>query len=260
MIEDVLTDSQEKGELSTSQTPLPSNLEAGRNKSPDEEVLHDSSEEGGSVKQMTEAAECLGSKKAIGDTFMELGQLFYKQDTSHQSGTVNGQTETLERISELEVEITHRYSDLIARQNELAEKDNLTEAETKKFHSDLMKQIQGQHSELMNQFLRQEKHVQHNHVQTMKARDQHQKEMLSKKETQEREEKRHFEESIRQRDRFHAESMAKLERQRADAQSQYEQITRQQAEILGEIKAVQRSLIDLKKSTGTSSADSTGGK
>lgn len=249
MIEDILTDPQQKEELSTSQTPLPSNLEAGRNKSPDEEVLSDFFEEGRSVKQMAEAAECL-----------ELGQLLYKQDTNHQSGIINGQTETLERINELEVEINHRYSDLIARQDELAQKGNLTEAETKKFHSDLMKQIQGQHSELMSQFLRQEKHVQHNHVQTMKARDQHQKEMLSKKETQEREEKRRFEESIRQRDRIHAESVAQLERQRADAQSQYEKTTRQLAEILGEIKAVQRSLIDIQKSTETSKADTTGGK
>lgn len=246
--------------MSASQTPLPSNIEAGRNKSQDEELLTDSFEEGGSVKQLTEAAECFESKKAIGDTFMELGQLFYKQDTNHQSGIINGQTETLERISELEVEITHRYSDLIARQDELAQKDNLTEAETKKFRSDLMKQIQGQHSELMNQFLRQEKQVQHNHVQTMKARDQHQKEMLFKKETQEMEEKRRFEESIRQRDRIQAESMAQLERQRTDAQSQYENITRQLAEILGEIKAVQRSLIDIQKPTETSRADTTGGK
>lgn len=246
--------------MSTSQTPLPSNLEAGRNKSPDEEVLTDSFEERGSVKQLTKATECLERKKAIVDTFMELGQLFYKRDTNHQSGITNGQTETLERINELEVEINHRYSDLIARQEELAQKDNLTEAETKKFHSDLMKQIQDQHSEHMNQFLRQEKHVQHNYVQAMKVLDQHQKEMLSKKETQEREEKRRFEESIRQRDRIQAESMAQLERQRADAQSQYENITRQLAEILGEIKAVQRSLIDIQKSTETSRADTTGGK
>lgn len=246
--------------MSTSQTPLPSNLEAERNKSPDEEVLSDSFEDGGSVKQITEAAECLESKTAIEDTFMELDQLLYKQDTNHQLGIINGQTETLERINELEVEITHRYSDLMARQDELASKNSLTETETKKFHSNLMEQIQGQHSELMSQFLRNEKHVQHNHVQTMKSRDQHHREMLSKKETQERGEKMRFEESIRQRDRIHAESMAKLERQRADAEGQYEKIARQLAETLGEIKAVQRSLIDIKKSTETSRADTTGGE
>lgn len=258
MIEDILTNSQEKEELSASQAPLPSKLEAERYKSPDEEVLSDSFEEGGSVKQITEATECLESKKAIGDTFMELGQLFYKQDTNHQLGIINGQNETFERISELEVEITHRYSDLIARQDELAEKESLSETETKKCHSNLMEQIQGQHSELMSQFLRHEKHVQHNHVQTMKSREQNHKEMLSKKETQEREEKRRFEESFRQRDRIRAESMAKLERQRADAESQYEKITRQLAEILGEIKTLQRSLIDIKGSTETSRSDTTG--
>lgn len=260
LIEDILADSQEKGELSKSQTPVPSNLEAERNKSPNEEVLTDNSEEGGSVKQVTEAAGYLESKKAIGDTFMELGQLFYKQDADHQSEIIKGQTETLERINELEAEITHRYSDLIARQDELAEKNKVVEAETQKVHSDLMKQSQGQHSEVMSQFLRQEKHVQHNHVQTMKARDQHQKEMLSKKETQEREERRRFEDSTRQRDRVHAESMAKLEHQRAEIQHQFKEITRQQAEILGEIKALQRSLIDFKKSAETSRADSIGGR
>lgn len=236
--------------MSASQTPLPSNLEAERNKSPDEEVLSDSFEEGGSVKQITEAAECSKSKKAIEGTFMELCQLFYKQETNHQLGIINGQTETLERINELGVEITHRYSALIARQNELEENDSLTETDTKKFHSDLMEQIQVKHSELMSQFLRQEKHVQHNHVQTMKLREQHHKEMLSKKDTQEMGEKRRFEESTRQRDRIQAESMSKQERQRADAESQYEKITRQLAEILGEIKDVQRSLIDIKKTRG----------
>lgn len=246
--------------MSTYQTPVPSNLEAGRNKSPNEEMLTDFSEEGGSVKRPPEAAEDLESKNAIGDTFMELGQLFYKQETKQQSEIINGQTKTLDRINELEAEITHRYVDLIARQDELAEKKNLTEAETKEFRSNFMKRSDGQHTELMSQFLRQEKHVQHNHVQTMKARDQHQKEMLSKKELQEMEEKRRFEESIRQRDRAHAESMAELERQRAEAQRQYEKITRQQAEILEEIKAVQRSLIDFKKSTESSRADPSGGR
>lgn len=55
--------------MSKFQTQAPSNLEAGRNKSPDEAVLTGSFEERGSVKQVTEAAECLESKKAIGDTF-----------------------------------------------------------------------------------------------------------------------------------------------------------------------------------------------
>lgn len=59
----------------------------------------------------------------------------------------------------------------------------LQKAGTKKPHSDLMKRIQGQQSELMKRFFRQETHVQRNHVQTMETCDQHQKEMLSKKET-----------------------------------------------------------------------------
>lgn len=65
--------------MSKFQTQALSDFEAGRNKSPDEAVLTGSFEEGGSVKQVTEAAECLDSKKAIADTFVELGQLFYKK-------------------------------------------------------------------------------------------------------------------------------------------------------------------------------------
>ena len=233
MIEDILADSQEKVELSTSQPPVPSN------KNSNEDVITDSSEEYGSVEQMPEATEYLGRKKAIGDTFMELGQLFYKQDTDHQYEVIKGRNKTIKHINELRLEITRCYSDLIARQNELANKNNVEQAETKKFHSDLIKQSQDQHAELLNQFRRQEEHALQNHILTMKARD-----------TQEREEKRRFEDSIHQRDRLHTESMAKLEHLRVDAHQQYKEITRRQAEILGEIKAVQRSLIDLKKPRG----------
>ena len=213
-------------------------------------MLTDSSEECGSGKQMPEATEYLGSKKAIGDTFMELGQLFYKQDTDHQYEVIKGRNETLKQINELRLEITRCYSDVIARQNELVNKNNVEQAETKKFHSDLIKQSQDQHAELLNQFHRQEEHALQNHFLMMEARDTHQKEILSKKATQEREEKRRFEDSIHQRDRVHTESMAKLEHLRADAHQQFKEITRRQAEILGEIKAVQGSLIDLKKIRG----------
>lgn len=79
-------------------------------------------------------------------------------------------------------------------------KITLQKAGTKKSHLDLMKRIQGQQFELIKRFLCQEKHVQYNHVQTMKTCDQHQKEMLSKKETQERDKKRCFDELIHQRD------------------------------------------------------------
>lgn len=235
--------------MSTPQTPLPSGVGA----------LTKSSEKGGSVTQIPDAIEYSESKKAIGDKFMELGQLLHKQHTNHQSEiTTNGQMEILDRINQLEREITHRYSDLLAQQNELAEKANLVEAETKQSHADLVKQNQGQHSELMLQFLRQEKHVQHNHIQTMKAREQHHKEMLSKKEAHEREEKRRFEESIRSRDQAHTELIAILERQRAEAQRQYDDIILQQSEILTEIKAVQRSLVGPKKSAETARADAIG--
>lgn len=54
--------------------------------------------------------------------------------------------------------------------------------------------------------------------------------------------------------------MAKLKRQRVKAQSQYEKIIGQQVEILAEIKPVQRSLIDFKKSSETSRVDSIGGQ
>lgn len=219
--------------MSTPQTSAPSIVGA----------LTKSSEQGGSVTQIPEYSE---SKKIIGDKLMELGQLLQKQDTNHQSVITNGQMEILDRINQLEREIT-----------QLAERANLVEAETKQSHADLVKQNQGQHSELMQQFLRQEKHVQHNHIQTMKAREQHHKEMLSKKETNEREEKRRFEESIRSRDQVHAELIAILEHQRAEAQRQYKDIIRQQSEILTEIKAVQRSLVGSKKSAETTRADAT---
>lgn len=241
LIEDILADSQEKGELSTPQNPVPSSLEA----------LTKSSEQDSSVMHTPDAVDYSESKKAISDKFVELGQLLHKQETNHQSEITNGQMEILDRISQLEREITHHFSDLLAQQNESAETANLVEAQTKQFHADLVKQNQGQHSELMQQFLRQEKHVQHNHIQTMKAREQHHKEMLSKKETNEREEKRRFEESIRSRDQSHAELIAILERQRAEAQRQYEDIKRQQLELLTEIKAVQLSLVGSKKSAET---------
>lgn len=238
---------------------VPSSVDSGKNESPNEDALTDSYEQGGSVKQIPEAAEYSESRKAIGDKFKELGQLFHKQDTNRQSKIINGQTEILERLNQLEGEIAHRYSNLIIRQHELAETGNQVNAGTKQSHADLMKQSQGQHSELMQQFLRQEKHAQHNHAQTMKAREQHHKELLAKKETNEREERRRYEESIRLRDRAHNELMAKIDRHRADAQRQYEVIIRQQAEILTEIKAVQRSLVSFKKSAETSRADTTGG-
>lgn len=228
MIEDNLAHSERKGDLSTAPSAVPSSVDAGRNEGLNEDVIPDSSEQGGSGKQVPEASDYSESKKAIGDKLIELGQLFHK-DTDHQSKIINGQVEILERMNQLGRDIAPYFSNIIARQDEVVERVNVANAETKQCIADL-----GQ------QFLRLEKQLQDNHVHTVKIREQHHKEVLAKKERNEREEKRRFEKSERQSDQDHTEIMAKLDRQ-DDGITQ----------ILTRLEAVERSRLDPRRADAT---------
>ncbi|MCJ1346566.1 hypothetical protein MMC31_004784 [Peltigera leucophlebia] len=183
-------------QLSTAPAAVPSSVDARRN------TFADSSTQSGSGKHIPKATDYSESKEAIGDMFMELSRLFHKSNTDDQAQINNGQTEILERMNQLGREIAQCSSDIIARQEEVAERINLAEAEIKKSLADLEQQ-----------FLRQGKQMQDYHAHTVNIRVQHHKEVLAKKDRNEKEEKARFEESMRQQDQAHRELMAKLDRQ-----------------------------------------------